>query len=188
MVLSDDISPTAASVVLTQDVLGSLLTRAWRPSSTSHPTSTLSTVMAASGQSVVADGAVAASSGDGAGSLGCGEEDEQDDDDGDDDKSGGTKGLTDKQMNLLLKSYAGVTDYSFDTGSGDYTPPSTTRPTPNGEKVECYFYLEKGKDVDVQITGDSLIHELQALNSGKLVEPTSCRFSFVADATQGDTC
>ena len=59
---------------------------------------------------------------------------QEDDDDGDDDKSGGTKGLTDKQMNLLLKSYAGVTDYSFDTGSGDYTPPSTTRPTPKPEQ------------------------------------------------------
>ena len=59
---------------------------------------------------------------------------QEDDDDGDDDKSGGTKGLTDKQMNLLLKSYAGVTDYSFDTGSGDYTPPSTTRPTPKPDR------------------------------------------------------
>jgi len=59
---------------------------------------------------------------------------EEDDDDGDDDKSGGTKGLTDKQMNLLLKSYAGVTDYSFDGGNEGYTPPSTTRPTPKPEQ------------------------------------------------------
>ena len=59
---------------------------------------------------------------------------EEDDDDGDDDKSGGTKGLTDKQMNLLLKSYAGVTDYSFDGGNEGYTPPSTTRPTPQPEQ------------------------------------------------------
>jgi len=58
----------------------------------------------------------------------------QEDDDGDDDKSGGTKGLTDKQMNLLLKSYAGVTDYSFDGGNEGYTPPSTTRPTPKPDR------------------------------------------------------
>ena len=50
------------------------------------------------------------------------------------DEDEGGSGLTDKQMNLLLKSYAGVTDYSFDTGSGDYTPPSTTRPTPKPDR------------------------------------------------------
>jgi hypothetical protein len=47
----------------------------------------------------------------------------------------------------------------------------------NGDKVDGYFYLEKGKDIDFHITGKTLLHQSVAPD----------RFSFTASQAQGDT-
>jgi hypothetical protein len=47
----------------------------------------------------------------------------------------------------------------------------------NGDKVDGFFYLEKGEDIDFRITGKGLLYQSAVQD----------RFSFAANQTQGDT-
>ncbi len=56
-----------------------------------------------------------------------------------------------------------------------------------GEEVDGYFYLEKGEDIRLSITGKQTVYRSPLPAGGDADNPASDRFSFIATEAEGDT-
>ena len=90
-------------------------------------------------------------------------------------------GQTSSQTNLkILKAVElgsawQMKQMRFDVGAEDEV--AILLKLSDGDKVDGYFYLEKGKNIDFHATGKTLLHQSVAPD----------RFSFTASQAQGDT-
>jgi len=80
----------------------------------------------------------------------------------------------------ILKSVALGSEWEmkqmrFDVGAEDEV--AILLKLSDGDKVDGFFYLEKGEDIDFRITGKGLLYQSEVQD----------RFSFVAKQAQGDT-
>ncbi|MFC1952353.1 hypothetical protein ACFLV8_01770 [Chloroflexota bacterium] len=84
-----------------------------------------------------------------------------------------------------LESKWKVTQMRIEIGASDEF--SILSKLTDGDKVEGYFYLEEGDDVDFRIEGSSLIYQSGVEDNEVIGATSSDRFSFDATQTQGTT-
>lgn len=58
---------------------------------------------------------------------------------------------------------------------------------PDGGKVDGYYYLKKGEDIEFEIAGDSVVYRTKNSDIKDAAKITSDRFSFTADKNQVTT-
>jgi hypothetical protein len=76
-----------------------------------------------------------------------------------------------------------MSQMKFDVGSGGELTILLELAT--GDKVDGYFYLEKGEDIAFYIAGNSRFYEMQPQNTEDSDSTISDRFSFTASQEQG---
>lgn len=73
---------------------------------------------------------------------------------------------------------------SFEVAAGEKLP--ILLKLSDGDRVDGYFYLEKGRNVDFQVMANSLVYKSQSPGNAP-AGITSDRFSFIASQAQGSS-